>query len=328
MIIGLAKFDWLTASKHDAIISKKIKDNELLDVFIYVHWSKELKPSPGEVELLTQASNAGLQNLLVLNADSILKANQAVPEWDGLCSGVIIRKNIGRDLAGYRAAIRILDESKVKRVFFFNNSIIWLPSRMKNFIEKFISINEDIYSATVSYQPTKHMQSFAMAAKNQGIPIFLDQMNQIRNTRSKRATISFGEIGISRNLTKLGVNFSSGLFSYSGLIMEALNRTNFLSQPTRIINRGIEARLEIIRGAVANGTPLNPTHHTWFELYTLGFPGLKKDLFTKNKSRIPDLVVLEEYFDELDKSMIDFEKIGFITFSKSWVERIRRKIGL
>ena len=328
VIIFLAKLDWLTSRKNDAIISGDIVNLNLVNVLVYVHWSKDLKPTSGEIELLKQSANAGLQNILVLNLDSKSISEQSLNEWQGLYNEIILRKNVGRDLAGYRSATRILDISKLQSIYFFNNSVIWLPSKMRNFFQHFISWDQEIYSATVSYQPVKHMQSFALGAKGKGIPIILEEIKKIRNTRSKRATISFGEIRVSRNLTKAKIRFSNGYFQYSDLIKEALNQTNLLSQPKSVINPAIEARLNMIRGAVANGTPLNPTHHTWFELYNLGFPGLKKDLLGKNKSRIPDLVIYEKYFEKVDTKILDMETVGFLTFPKTLIDRLRRKLGL
>ena len=327
VVIFLAKLDWLTSGKNDAIITGDIVNLKLVDVLIYVHWSKDLKPTSGEIELLKQSAKAGLQNILVLNLDSKSISEQSLHEWKGLYTEIILRKNVGRDLAAYRSATSILDVSKVKSIYFFNNSVIWLPSKMRKFLQQFISWDQEIYSATVSYQPVRHMQSFALGAKGRGVPILLEEIKKIRNTRSKRATISFGEIRVSRNLTKAKIRFSNGFFQYSDLIKEALNKTSLLSQPKSVINPAIEARLNMIRGAVVNGTPLNPTHHTWLELYNLGFPGLKKDLLGKNKTRIPDLTTYEQYLQKVDSKVLDMETIGFLTFPKTHSDRLRRKLG-
>ena len=327
MVIFLAKLDWLTSRKNDAIISGNNVNLNLVNVLIYVHWSKDLKPTSGEIELLKQSANAGLQNILVLNLDSKSISEQSLDEWQGLYSEIILRKNVGRDLAAYRSATRILEISKVQSIYFFNNSVFWLPSKMKIFFQHFISWDEEIFSATVSYQPVKHMQSFALGAKGKGVQIILDEIKKIRNTRSKRATISFGEIRLSRNLTKAKIKYSNGYFQYSDLIKEALNKTNLLSQSKSAINPATEERLNMIRGAVSNGKPLNPTHHTWLELYNLGFPGLKKDLLGKNKSRIPDLVNYEQYLENVDTKVLDMETVGFLTFPKTPVDRLRRKLG-
>jgi len=327
-LILVAKLDWLTSNQKNAIFLQKFANIEFTDVFVYVHWSKDFRPTIGEAELLKQTLDAGLQNLVVLNVDSLPAGEQSLIQWEGLYTGIILRKNLGRDLAAYRVAASALNRSKVRKIFFFNNSVLWLPSKMKSFVKNFIKWDEEIYSATVSYHPIKHMQSFGMAAQNAGVSVLLREIDKIRNTRSKRATITFGEINISRNLSKSGIKFSNGYIQYSDLIQEALNRTNLLSQPTNVVNPAIEARLTMIRGAIANGTPLNPTHHTWLELYNLGFPGLKKDLAGKNKSRIPDLVTYTQYFDNIDSNSINMETLGFLTYPKTLVDRIRRKVGI
>lgn len=302
--------------------------SDLTDVFVYVHWSKDLTPTVGEINLLKQTKSQGLQNLIVLNVDSLEVARKSERAWGELTENLILRKNRGRDLAAYRAAISLLNPSQVTRIFFFNNSVFWLPLKMKDFVKKFINIDEEIYSATISYQPIKHMQSFAIAAKRQGVEKLLDEIFKIRNTRSKRATIAFGEIRISRNLTRRGINFSNGCYEYSSLIKQALTHTNLLSQPKKVINPAIDSRLVTIREAIANGVPLNPTHHTWFELYNLGFPGIKRDLLSKNPSRIPDLMIINEYFEETDKKLINFETVGFLTSRESFVDRARRLLGV
>jgi hypothetical protein len=326
--ISLAWLDWLTANKRDAIHERHSKETDLTDVFVYVHWSRDSRPTRGEVELLNQTKAFGLQNVVVLNLDNFNEANNSISGWDELSSSLILRKNIGRDLGGYRAAISVLEPGKIRRILFFNNSVIWLPMKMKMFIEEFASIDKQLYSATVSYQPVKHMQSFALAAKNQGVQILIDEIKKIRNTRSKRATIAFGEIRISRNLTKKGIGFSNGFFQYSDLIKRALTVTILTSQPRLVVDPLINERLAKLQYAVANGIPLNPTHHTWLELYELGFPGVKRDLFSKNKSRIPDLILVDQKIDELDAKCIEIETIGFLVSPKSITDILRRKLGV
>lgn len=318
--------DWITSTKADSILSKSSPTSELTDVFVYVHWSPDMKPTLGEIELLTQTSKNGLQNIVVLNVDFPEAANKYLTNWQGLYTQIILRKNLGRDLAAYRASLPSLNGDSLKRVYFFNNSVLWLPAKMDEFLKTLTSAREDLYSATVSYQPARHMQTFALGAQYNGVKVLLREISKVRNTRLKRSTISYGEIRISKNLSRRKIRFSNGLFQYSGLVERALTKTALISQPSNIVHPAIDTRLNQIRIAVANGTPLNPTHHTWLELYLAGFPGVKKDLFSKNKSRIPDLYTYKQYFEEVDSNLIDMESIGFITSPKSLTDRLRRKL--
>ena len=327
-VISISTFDWLTSSRRDGVHSHKISSNKVDELFVYVHWSHDLIPTAGEIELLQQTKKLGINILIVFNVDNFEKAQVGLLNWDGLYDSFIVRKNNGRDLAAYRVAAKLIDSSKLKSIYFFNNSILWLPVKIKSFIEKFTDVDEKIYSATVSYHPIKHMQSFAIAAKGEGIPRLLYEITKLRNTRLKITTVTFGEIRISKKLTKHGVQFSNGLYQYSHLIKQALNKTVLLSQPAKIVNPSIEFRLDSIRSAIANGIPLNPTHHTWLELYNLGFPGLKKDLVSKNKSRIPDLVVYERYLHKKDADTLNMENLGFLTYPKTSTDKIRRKMGI
>ena len=326
-ILIFAKLDWLTSSKRNHLISKKKEVIDFKRAFIYVHWSPELRPTKGEIHLLKLTKQLGLENIIILNLDSKHKLEDAFAHWDGLYTELIARKNIGRDLAGYRTALEFINVKRIEQIFFFNNSIYWLPSQLNSFMKSFISNDLDIISATVSHQPIRHMQSFALAARGKGVLDLAQAISKVRNTKSKRGTISFGEIKISKDLCKLGCFRWEGLIKYGDLIEEALTNTNLISQPRSNVILDIEARLNSIRYAVTNGLPLNPTHHLWFELYKLGFPGIKKDLIAKNPSRIPDLVMIKQLINPTDSSDLEYEKMGFLTNPKSIMDKVRRYFG-
>ena len=328
MILLVAKIDWLFSSKRNQILYRAKNFESFSKVFVYVHWSLDLKPTIGEIELLKVTKKNGLQNLIVLNSDSKHGVEEYVKHWDDLCDEIVVRKNIGRDLAGYRAALEIIEKAEIKEIYFFNNSIMWLPEKLNSFLINFIDYKSKVYSATDSFQPVHHMQSFALAAKDEGVSELFEVMTKIRNTKTKRATIAFGEIKLSRDLSKKQGNKPDAFFKYSRLMVKAATETALKSQPRETVFPEIDARLNLLRAAATNGQPLNPTHHLWFELYTSGFPGIKRDLLKKNPSRIPDLLLLGPSVAESDAKLIAIEQQGFWFSPKSFTDKARRKIGL
>lgn len=114
---------------------------------------------------------------------------------------IIVRKNRGRDLAGYRDAINlVLSEGLTfKKFILINNSVVWNTENAINIYEKLLESTADYTGVTSSYQKYFHIQSFAICIDGTKIRRFLS-LSQWRNWRIKRNIVALGEVSLTRRL--------------------------------------------------------------------------------------------------------------------------------
>ena len=144
-----------------------------------------------------------------------------------------------------------------------------------------VKMNDGAYFLTDSYQPFFHFQSYFMCLKGKtAILQGKNWLETIRNWKCKTAAIEFGEL---RN-AKFFKDSAHALYPYSELI-----KLVELHHQKPELNKFTKERLDFCLKNVLDGIPLNPTHHYYFELLQLGFPGIKRDLVKHNPSGIPDL---------------------------------------
>jgi hypothetical protein len=202
-------------------------------------------------------------------------------------TNTIFRKNRGFDLGAYRDVLRVISDTQ-SEVLFLNDSIYWDVIQLDRLLSHLDNMNDGAYFLTDSHQPFHHFQSYFMFLKGKtAILQAKNWLGTIRNWHRKTAAIEFGEL---RN-AKYFKDSAHILFPYSELIKSA--ELHYQKPDLSVFTK---ERLKFCLRNVRDGIPLNPTHHFYFELLQLGFPGIKRDLVKLNPSGIPDLEISSSIF--------------------------------
>jgi len=308
LLLFLAYLDKLTASRENFVLDSKIRQVKKSSKFlIYAHWSKSMNPSSGESTLLKEFSNQNIETVVVLNLDPGINIRLVLQKWSVLADHVIIRRNKGRDLSAYRTGWQFIRKYQPSEVYYLNNSVAWLPSKIPSFVNTVISTPSEILGITDSELPIKHIQSYGLFSKGAGVVLLGERLDRIKNFRMKTSTIAFGEVRLFYRAGTDSLN-KTVLYNYQDLAKEAFNH-NFKLEDILYKKLPTIKRLDTIAYSVKRGIPLNPSHFFWLEMYTLGFPGVKKELFRKNPSFIDDLFQAESYFTKVDQK--EFASYGF-----------------
>lgn len=288
-------------------------------LLIYAMWSSDGLPSKPDELLLKSFKNQGFDIVVAINADRETRRklqNSVHAAWSTQTSILLVRKNRGRDMAAYRDALRYVKKQKLtySQVIFANNSVLWLPSKLDNFVSTLVELsNSPVYSATVSFQPFPHAQTFLFGANSNGIDAIEKALDSIRNTIMRTTAVIYGELKFAKSITKFGYS-PTALFEYKRILQKAYAAL-LGSCSTNNQNEIRSSRLKMLVASEARGQALNPTHFMWLELYELGFPGIKKDLLYKNPSRIIDIPLLTQLIEEQDTSVLSqamvLSKLGY-----------------
>lgn len=307
-IRAAAALDFIFSRSNNLVFSTKVFQDDRMQnkFFIYAAWTKSGMPSDSDKVIIKSFMSSGYQVLVSLNVDKKNKFSEIQQEifkaWGEFCSILLVRQNLGRDLAAYRDAMRFLNESHrdVRKLVFANNSILWLPNKMDTFVREIDQNSNAVFTATESFQPFEHGQSFVLGASAEGKVALELALHKIRNTRLRSSAVIHGELKIARVLTRL-MHQPVPIYSYERLIRSAL--TSITSEERwNGFGEFRFVRANRLLASEAHGQANNPTHFLWLELYELGFPGLKLDLITKNPSRIPDVPLVENFIEIEDRN--------------------------
>jgi hypothetical protein len=246
-------------------------------IFLYVKYSNDYKFTKLETLLFKAVSCKGFKVYIVVNSD--LPNPLEFTRYPS-----IVRKNLGFDLGAYRDFTKRVGPN-CHHLVMINDSLLWNPDSLLEILGS-IQSNNGIVFLTNSFQPRKHYQSyFISVSSHEGFLELQNWMKYIRNWRSKFGVISFGELRNGKILSQVSV-----IYPYEDLV-KTLGKAK-LSQ-----NKKESTRIGFIQSQVLAKKFLNPTHFFWQELLEKGFPGIKKDLVSRNPSGIPDLsnAVLNDY---------------------------------
>ena len=287
--------DHITSHRRSQVINSSGLDNIKSEspILIYVHYSKAEKLTDREISTLSHIHKVGFQICLVMNLEKPEIANKVGIEiMDNLAiTSSIFRKNVGWDLSAYRDAYFLLKKNgKIgsSPIIFMNNSVIWFPEMIENYFNSLVRKDSDIIAGSISKQYRPHIQTFLFGSLNLGGTVQIELwLKNIKNWRSKRTVVSYGELATNQIL-KSG-NVSESFPNYSLLQESGLKKIHedYASQ-TSLVPKDVISRLIRNRTFTQAGIPLNPSHDYWLELIENGFPGLKVDLVRSNPSNLVD----------------------------------------
>jgi len=325
--LPLSILDNVFANKKSQIIDIEGLENlsSREPVLVYVHYSRMSALTDREISTLAAIKNAGIQTLLVVNSD--LTALKSLPS--NCADALIIRRNHGYDLGAYRDAFFALkNDHKVNEspIIFMNNSVVWFPEMVSDYLKRLLNEAGDIIGASISDQYVPHFQTFLFSAKSQaGLNEMSRWLSSIKNWRKKRTIVRLGELSTQR-FFQAGIRATS-VPTRKNLVEMGLSKlqANFL-QPDPSTPVEVLERLEKNRRLLLSGIPLNPSHDFWLELLEGGFPGIKIDLVRSNPSHISDY---EFVISKLNSKGFDMDELASLLLSnrsRSFIYRIRARL--
>jgi hypothetical protein len=281
----LAHFDHIFANQKMLIQLPSQIDLGLDDeVCIYVTYNEPVL-SENSAQVLDDVRNLGFKAIHVNNMSKIHKIVGRKEEFN------FQRKNLGYDLAAIRDVLNLIDKHP-KKLLILNSSVYYLTDSVAKLITKATHANLDVVGITESRQKKHHIQSyFFFSQTDKGVDALLYEYAKMRNWRSKRAAVNFGELRIMENLFVADVTIGA-LVTYENIVATAL-------QTPELVDKDVYSDL-------TKGVHLNPTQHLWRVLFYLGIPIVKKTLIKDNPANLEfrplDYLSAEFIFRETSRS--------------------------
>jgi len=267
LLYGLSIFDHVTASKRNMFLdTSKVHTMQPDKLCIYVTY-RALPLTLASIELLDEVRTLGFKILHVDNFDK--NENPGLVNF----SSTFSRRNSGYDLAAVRDALRLL-VTPPDELLIINSSVHYFPRGITKIVNLARISPLDVVGITESLQTRRHIQSYFFYSRTKtGVSALMLEYGRMRNWKTKRATVAYGEIRMMTRMESEEVRVGA-LISYQELTDVALRN------PTSID----DAVLKDIKA----GRTLNPTQHLWKALFILGMPLIKKTLLHQNPARLVD----------------------------------------
>lgn len=269
------------------------------------------KPSISFDIMLKDLRSRGMSILLVSNA-------QLTPDFESWLlnrvDGLIVRDNVGRDIAAYRDGVLHLANThclpNIDQLLFINDTILFPVIDSDYFWRRFLAIDSDVVGVFESFSPRHHVQSFFFMVRKNVLQkeYFLDYWKKYRSWNSRKHAVQSGEIGFSQYLKSHGASISAVVNAET--CVEALNAPvanhKSLFSTIQTITYGHQQRM-LIGKRVINSEyralsfgleRINPSHALCeFALTELQVPILKKDLVYRGTLSLVDIARLYEKLD-------------------------------
>jgi hypothetical protein len=121
------------------------------------------------------------------------------------------RKNKGRDLGILRDFLRSCPKDYNRPLLVLNSSCHWDYKKMDKIVENLLTVKNEIVFGTISFQHFLHAQTFFIWVPSIHMPQFKEICTgekYIKNWKTKRATVRYGEKLLLRKLVDSGIEAS------------------------------------------------------------------------------------------------------------------------
>lgn len=255
--------------------------------------------------------------LIVVN-NCILESSD-INEMQGLADVYIERDpGFGRDFAAYKTGVNYLnrmvsDSTKIDSVLFFNDSMVYFPSRLHRLFEYIDSIDRDVITLTESFVGGHHQSSwfFQVSGRVYFNEKFQGFWRRYKPCQSRVYTIKSGELGLSKIYSKLRITphaiYNSAYF-LRGLddsirCDDIYKLLSLRLQEALFFNEDYPARDVFINALLNKMLMDNPTHAIGLLLFRyFDFPAVKKDIYSKMVNNMHQIRMLFELNQEVPES--------------------------
>ncbi len=229
-------------------------------VAVFCHFDAAGAVRPDVLRYLGTLREAGFSVAVVSNSGALRP--EAMRRLQGVCAGVLVRRNIGYDFCAWREALEWLDLPRrdTALVLIANDSVYGPLRPLAPVLARIASDDADVWGLTDSHQIRFHLQSYFFAAGPMALrsEAWRRFWRNVRPVPSKRAMILRYEVGLTQCLARAGLRC----------------RAVWPTEPRR--------------------QQVNPTHEMWRQLLDAGFPFIKRELLRHNPARVPDVAEWRE----------------------------------
>ncbi|MFQ3574300.1 MAG: rhamnan synthesis F family protein [Thermodesulfovibrionales bacterium] len=243
------------------------------------------------VYYLTQIYSIGAEIIFVTTCSDL--AESEIKKIKGICSLIIIRKNVGIDFGSWKTGLSCAgDIGSYKRIIIANDSVYGPFFDIGKIINEMDGRGLDIWGITDSWEFCWHLQSYFIVFNQRVITstFFKDFWeNEVRYLRKKLLVIKNYELGLSQRALREGFVLSS------------------YCEYRKVISKSLKKYRKLPFYNILTEKPLNPSHFLWKPLIQdFGCPFLKVELMRDNPVRLPDLYDVEDVlqWSEYDPSLI------------------------
>ncbi|WP_368419408.1 rhamnan synthesis F family protein [Rhodovarius sp.] len=276
---------------------------------VFVHFDARGVVRPHTRAYLLALREAGFGIIFVTNSGVLAPDSR---QWLGEhCAQILIRRNRGYDFGAYRDGIAAFVEERVtaEMLLLANDSLYGPLAPLGDIVGRMDFAAADIWALTDSWQHRYHLQSFFVAfgpaaLANAGFAAF---WQQVRNVRSKWATVHYYELWMTHHMLSAGLQCAA-VWDYFALL-DTMQEIHDAPEPAGIIP--IEDKVRRLAAERAlwcwrRRLALNPTSDLWLALLQHGFPFLKRELLRFNPGRAPDLHIWHRIVREQAPQMYRF----------------------
>ncbi len=269
-------------------------------VAIFIHFDGRGGVGRHVLHYVASLRAAGLAVLFVTNSGRL--TDEALAALKPLCTGILVRRNIGYDFGAMREGLAWLGLPRpgTELVVLANDSVYGPLVPLTDMLARIDLSAADIWGATESWQTRYHLQSFFVAVGSAALtnPAWRDFWRGVRPVKSKTWVVNRYEIGLTQRLMRAGLRCAA-IWPYKDLVRHVdayamMDRNpNEKGNPPVSIDPVLTMRrihAVRIRHFVVTRTPLNPTSDLWRQLLLAGFPFLKRELLRDNPSHVADVV--------------------------------------
>lgn len=264
-------------------------------VAIFVHFDRLGAVGAHTLHYVRALAEAGLSVVFVTNS-GVLRP-EAMAALQGVCAGVIVRRNIGYDFGAMRDGIEVLrlPRAETESLLLVNDSLYGPLCPLGPALGRMDFGAADVWGATDSWQGSYHVQSYFVGVGRKVLDsaVWRRFWSGVRPVKSKIWVVLRYEIGLSRAMVRGGFDVAA-IWRYQDLVEQVdpgllihPDRDAPVNEEPMIAMRRIHAHR--IRHNVAIRRPLNPTSDLWRQLIQTGFPFVKRELLRDNPSEISDI---------------------------------------
>jgi rhamnosyltransferase len=247
----IGKFLKFSGSEVNLVFSNKI--NNAKRICIFYGYQKSITE-----QLESQLKDIKNNDFRIIYVTNLNISNLMLEDLKEYADVLIQRPNYGRDFAGYKAGYDFIIENKINTVIdllFTNDTIVFPLKNTEIFWNNLFSHDSVITGPFISYQISKHIQSFFILCKQQ-ICLSKDFKNFWKNypsPNSRSRVISLGEIGFSNWMLNKGIKIGGIIDEYSIANIKITRELMHLIPNSYKVNHKLDKNLIIVNLAKDNG---------------------------------------------------------------------------
>lgn len=268
------------------------------DVALFVHYDPDGKVNAHTRRFVSELADTGRSVIFVTNSGRLLEEDKRFLRIH--CAAVLVRRNIGYDFGAWRDGLETLSlpRENTRSILLVNDSIIGPFDEIQKLMDSIDHQDADVWGITESWQLGYHLQSFFLSCGPAAIrsKAWRDFWRSVKPVPSKDWIVRRYEVGFTKCLSGAGLRCEP-LFPTARLLnMKELAYLADIAgaditgdMETAPTSREAIHAARILRIIQSGEMMLNPSTDLWRQLIKAGCPFVKRELITRNPTKIADV---------------------------------------